>query len=191
MLEAKLAQWAQTVLQALSEVSEVSEVSDQVEPVDLEDLEVIAIDGKTLRGSRKQGAKNAHLLSALSQRTGLVLGQVAVDDKTNEITAVLELLANIVLQGKVVTTDALLTQHKIVKTIVEGGGDYLLVVKDNQPLLRGDIQDVFEAPAELGLTRQEISGMREVQEVTMHGNRIQERVLRSSTALNNTEQLLW
>jgi predicted transposase YbfD/YdcC len=187
MLEAKLTQWAQTVLQVLSVSDKYDKPDkyDKVETLDLEDLEVIAIDGKTLRGSRKQGAKNAHLLSALSQRTGLVLGQVAVDDKTNEITAVLELLANIVLQGKVVTTDALLTQHKIVKTIVEGGGEYLLVVKDNQTLLRQDIQAVFEAPTELGLSLQEISGVREVREVTMHGSRIEERVLRTSRALND------
>ena len=154
------------------------------EPCELElELEAVAVDGKSLRGSRKMGAADAHLLSALSQRVGVVLGQVAVDDKTNEITAMLELLARLVLNGKLITADAMHTQHKIVSTIVEHEGDYLLVVKDNQPLLREDIEAVFEAPHLLELTRQELASERKVQEVSMHGNRIEQRVLRTSTAV--------
>lgn len=175
ILQAKLSQWAELMLTALQTPQSEREG---------EELEAIAIDGKTLRGSRKCGASNAHLLSALSQRIGLVLGQVAVDDKTNEITAMLDLLANLVLHGRLITGDALLTQHKIVKMIVEHGGDYLLVVKDNQPLLRGDIECVFEAPHLLDLTPQHLSCVRSLREVSMHGRRIEERVLRTSTALN-------
>jgi predicted transposase YbfD/YdcC len=69
----------------------------------------LAIDGKTLRGSRKQGAPLTHLLSAVSHHLGLTLGQTPVDDKTNEITAVHTLLEGLVLRGQVVTVDALLT----------------------------------------------------------------------------------
>ncbi len=71
------------------------------------------MDGKTLCGSSKQGAEDAHLLSCISQSLGIVLAQVAVSDKTNEITKVDDLLEGLVLTGKVVTGDALLTQRSI------------------------------------------------------------------------------
>lgn len=188
VLEAKLTQWAEAVLQSLrTQPTQPIQATKNEEEVEEVVWEAVAVDGKSPRGSRKQGATNAHLLSALSQRIGLVLAQVAVDDKTNEINAMLDLLAGLVLHGslhgKLITGDALLTQHKIAKQIVEYGGDYLLVVKDNQPLLREDIQTVFEAPHLLDLTKQELSSEQCVCEVSMHGNRIEERVLRTSTAL--------
>ncbi len=76
------------------------------------DQEAMAVDGKTLRGSKKQGAPGTHLLSVLSHRLGLTLTQQAVDAKTNEITAIQTVLAQIVLQGRVLTMDALLTQRQ-------------------------------------------------------------------------------
>lgn len=82
----------------------------------------MALDGKSLRGSRKQGAINVHLLSVLSQRLGLTLAQQAVDDKTNEIPAAQALLAGLVLEGRVLTMDALLCQREIARTIREKGG---------------------------------------------------------------------
>jgi hypothetical protein len=84
-------------------------------------LEPLAVDGKSLRGSRKQGAINVHLLSVLSQRLGLTLAQEAVDDKTNEIPAAQELLAGLVLEGRVLTMDALLCQREIARTIRQKG----------------------------------------------------------------------
>ena len=71
---------------------------------------------------KKQGAKDAHVLSAVSHGLGLTLGQKAVDDKTNEIPATQELLHMLILKGRVVTMDALLTQKEIAKSILEKGG---------------------------------------------------------------------
>lgn len=109
-------------------------------------LDGIAIDGKTLRGARTQGAPGAHLLSAVSHRLGLTLGQVAVDDKTNEIPLAPALLAGLVLKGRVVTMDALLTRREVARTVLAGGGDYLMLVKEHQPQLCADIATVVAAP---------------------------------------------
>lgn len=189
LLEGRLADWAHLVLDKMCRVRKPSSMAEW-------EYQALAVDGKTLRGSRKQGAPGAHLLSAFSQRLGVVLRQVAVDDKSNEISAMTELLANLVLHGRLITGDALLTQRDVARAIVEAGGDYLLVVKDNQPLLRQDIQAVFEAPRsellEMGLTQQELASQRCVCQVSMHGSRIEERVLRTSTALGHCYgQDLW
>ena len=106
----------------------------------------IALDGKTLRGSKKQGAPGTHLLSALAHQVGVTLAQHAVDDKTNEITAVETILQPLVLEGRIVTMDALLTQRHIAQTIVDKGGDYGMIVKENQPQLRADIELGFTLP---------------------------------------------
>lgn len=106
----------------------------------------VALDGKTLRGSKKQGAPGTHLLSALAHQVGVTLAQHAVDDKTNEITAVETLLHQLVLEGRIVTMDALLTQRHVAQTIADKGGDYVMIVKENQPQLRADIELVFALP---------------------------------------------
>ena len=75
-----------------------------------------------MRGAKQQGALEVHLLSVLSQRLGLTLFQHAVADKTNEIGAIQEVLAALVLEGRVVTMDALLCQREVARTIREKGG---------------------------------------------------------------------
>ncbi len=131
--EAHLGAWADSVLGSLPAVPETPEVA-------------MALDGKTLRGSKKQGAPGTHLFSALAHHVGVTLAQHAVDDKTNEITAVETLLCQLVLEGRIVTMDALLTQRHVAQTIVDKGGDYVMIVKDNQPQLRADIALVFALP---------------------------------------------
>ncbi len=148
-----------TVLRGLDREGFEAQVSAWVEellagtPPSPDTGEAIAVDGKTLRGSKKQGAPGAHLLSALAPRLGLTLTQHAVAAKTNEIPAALELLRQLVLTGRVVTMDALLTQRAIAQQIVDAGGDDVMVVKDNQPQFREDIETVFAHPPMAGETR--------------------------------------
>lgn len=87
---------------------------------------VIAIDGKTVRGARRPGQAAPHLVAALDQASGAVLGQLAVAAKSNEIPAVRTLLTCFDLSGAVVTVDAMHTQHDTARAITEAGGDYLL-----------------------------------------------------------------
>jgi predicted transposase YbfD/YdcC len=108
-------------------------------------LRQIAIDGKTLRrsGSPTRALGPLHLVSAWATENSLVLGQVAVDSKSNEITAIPELLDVLELRGAFVTIDAMGCQKAIAKKIIERGGHYLLTVKDNQEHLLEDIQQSF------------------------------------------------
>jgi predicted transposase YbfD/YdcC len=112
--------------------------------------EWIHLDGKTLCGTRckSQKLKALHVVSAWAGQTGLTLGQVAVDTKSNEITALPELLKLLDLQDKIVTIDAMGCQTELAAAIVEGGGDYVLAVKGNQPTLHTALQEAFaHAPA--------------------------------------------
>ena len=140
-------------------------------------LEGVAVDGKTLRGSRKQGAAGTHLLSALSHRLGVTLGQQAVDAKTNEIPQAEELLTALVVAGRVFTMDALLTQKDLAQQIVDGGGDYVMIVKGNQPPLQEDIATVFALGPVPDEQRQE------AHTVEVGHGRIEERELTSSDVL--------
>jgi predicted transposase YbfD/YdcC len=110
--------------------------------------DIIAIDGKTSRRThaRAQGREPLHLLSAWASRQRLVLGQEAVSDKSNEITAIPLLLERLALTGALVTIDAIGTQSKIAETIVARGGDYLLALKANWPATFKDVQDFFADP---------------------------------------------
>lgn len=109
-------------------------------------LKRIAIDGKTLRRSfdRAAGKAALHLVSAWATEQHLVLGQVAVDAKSNEITAIPKLLELLDVSGAMVSIDAMGCQKEIAAKVRDGGGDYVLSVKDNQPHLLEDIQQCFE-----------------------------------------------
>jgi predicted transposase YbfD/YdcC len=107
---------------------------------------LVAIDGKTLRRtfSKKSGLKALHLVTAWSSENGLTLGQVVCEEKSNEITAIPQLLKLLNLKGCTVTIDAMGCQTEIVEEIREQKAHYVLAVKDNQPTLRSDLQEVFE-----------------------------------------------
>ena len=109
----------------------------------------VAIDGKTLRGSHDQanGKSAIHMVSAWASDIRLVLGQLKTDDKSNEITAIPELIKTLALEGAIVTIDAMGCQKKITQTIIDAEADYVIQVKDNQKNLHEDIALFFQEPA--------------------------------------------
>ena len=112
--------------------------------------QVVAIDGKTLRGSfdRASGKSAIHMVSAWATANRLSLGQVVVDEKSNEITAIPALLKLLELKGCLVTIDAMGCQTAIAEAILDRGADYVLAVKDNQPTLHRAIEDYFTSRME-------------------------------------------
>lgn len=110
------------------------------------DGEIVNIDGKTLRRSydSASGASAIHMVSAWASKAGLTLGQMRVAEKSNEITAIPELVKILDLAGSVVTIDAMGTQRNIADEIVHAQGDYVLALKDNQPTLAEDVREYFQ-----------------------------------------------
>jgi predicted transposase YbfD/YdcC len=168
IMESKLGQWATSI-----------GVSTDVSTSGQEDFqeEAISIDGKTLKGSLKQGSSITHLLSAVSHKSGLTLAQCSVDKETNEIGTIDEILNNLVLEGRIVSVDAMHTQRETSQTIIDGGGDYVMPVKDNQQRLLDDVKTVFEGPCSHLLSTSSAKTLD-----VGHG-RIEERHLTASDAL--------
>jgi len=110
----------------------------------------VAIDGKTSRRSKSAGGKAVHLVSAFAHGLGLTLGQVRTAEKSNEITAIPELLDALLLQGCTVTIDAMGCQTAIAAKIVEKESDYVLAVKNNQPALAQAIEGFFDGAGRAG-----------------------------------------
>jgi predicted transposase YbfD/YdcC len=113
--------------------------------------EVVAIDGKRLRRSHdgRLGKAAIHMVSAWASANRLVLGQFKTDEKSNEITAIPELLRLLALKGCIVTIDAMGCQTEIAQLIIEGEGDYVLALKGNQGTLHDDVQDLFDYAQEI------------------------------------------
>jgi hypothetical protein len=108
------------------------------------ELAAIAIDGKTVRRSHDNGKKAVHLLSAFLHEQEVTIGQRSVDEKTNEIPAVKDLLDPLPIEGSVITADALHTQAETARYLVrDKGADFLFTVKDNQPRLRAELANAF------------------------------------------------
>lgn len=103
------------------------------------------MDGKTLCGTLQPHERAVHLLSLLDQRTGCVLSQSRVDAKTNEHKGALEILKTLVLEGRLITGDAIFCQRELCQDIRDRGGHYFFVVKDNQPTLKESIAAEFKA----------------------------------------------
>jgi predicted transposase YbfD/YdcC len=146
---------------------------------------VVALDGKTLRGTIPRGStRGVHLLAAYRPEDGVVLAQVAVDQKENEIVAAPLLLRQLDLQGLVISGDALLAQRSLSIQIVEAGGDYLWRIKDNQPTMRAEIELLF-APelVQAGWSAPEVDFTSARTIDAQHG-RIEERIITVSSLLS-------
>lgn len=107
--------------------------------------EIVALDGKALRRALNQGESVKYVVSAWAESNGLVLGQLKVADKSNEITAVPELLRVLELSGCIVTTDAMGCQKKIAKEIIEADADYVLALKGNQETVHQEVKSFLDA----------------------------------------------
>ena len=115
-------------------------------------LEAFALDGKTARGSFDGLEKAVHLLSLVAHESGLTLAQTPSlkggQDKTNEHKTALRLLRGLVLEGRLITGDAIFCQRDLSQQVIDAHGHYLWFVKENQPTLLADIQAAFAAPVE-------------------------------------------
>ena len=156
----------------------------------------VAIDGKTLRGSAKQQATVSHLLSVVSHQLGVTIAQKAVDTKTNEIPISTEILSAFDLRGKIVTTDALLTQRHFCKTVCALDADYVVPVGLNHKQLHHDIRCLFDPPTDIKPTQSAFNSLQQMhrhlnqtldtyQTVDKSHGRIETRRLTASTALND------
>lgn len=114
----------------------------------VEDGKIIAIDGKRVRGSYGNGKSAIHMVGAFAAETGLALAQVKTEDKSNEITAIPELLDTLFLKGCIVTLDAMGCQKTIVEKIIEKGADYVISLKGNQGTLHDDVKFFLESEKE-------------------------------------------
>lgn len=146
--------------------------------------DIVSIDGKTMcgTGSEARGKKAIHVVSAYSRKNGLVLGQRQTEEKSNEITAVPELLSLLMIKGCIVTVDALNTQKETARQIVKANkADYVLALKGNHPLLYSEVRDYFEMVRKEG----EEEGGYDVFTTTEKGHgRIEKRIYRYTTAID-------
>ena len=111
--------------------------------IHIEQRSVVSVDGKTIRGSKSSGHKAYHVVSAFVSENRITLGELKTDEKSNEITAVPELLEMLDLEGAIVTADAMSCQTKIVEKVTEKQADYVIGLKGNQSTLRDDVELYF------------------------------------------------
>jgi predicted transposase YbfD/YdcC len=138
------------VLAGAFEVDALEQVVASHFKASVSESEQLALDGKALRGTIEVGqTRGQHLLAVYATDTGVVVGQMAVDEKANEIVVAPELLKTLNLKGRLISGDAMFAQHTLSQQIVDAQADYVWIVKDNQPTLRASIERLFtqEAPS--------------------------------------------
>jgi predicted transposase YbfD/YdcC len=152
-------------------------VSELIKVTDVK--EIVNIDGKTIRGAKEHGKKSPiHMVSAWAHHNNLVLGQVKVNEKSNEITAIPKLLEVLSLHSSIVTIDAMGCQSDIAEKIIEKQADYVLAVKNNQELLFENIVDEFRFSKEIEIN----------EDIDFGHGRIEKRRCSIITKLQHIEQ---
>ena len=146
--------------------------------------QLVTLDGKKLRGVVPlDGTRGSCLLAVYLPAEGLVLCQVAIEDKSNEIPAAPQALKSLNLQGKIVTADALHTQRELSLVVVAAGADYVWTAKDNQPTLRRDIEQLFQPETCLPGTSPVITDVRVAETTEKNRGRVETRRLIASSLL--------
>ena len=180
-LEKTLTKWVNKVIQSRPDLTSC--------------LDAVSMDGKTMRATHKQDATTSHLLSVVSHELGITLTQRSVSDGTNDIPISTEILKAFDVRGKVITTDALLTQRAFCEKVVEMGGDYVLPVKKNHEFLFWAIDTLFQSE-DTTLATDKVSTTLEAKHPEIGGifdschtydteqGRLETRCLKASTALN-------
>lgn len=144
----------------------------------------VTLDGKKLRGVVPlDSGRGTYLLAVYLPAEGVVLCQVAIDDKSNEIPAAPQAVKSLNLQGKIVTADALHTQRELSVAVVEAGADYVWTAKDNQPTLRRDIEQLFQPETCLPGTSPVINDLRTAETTDKRHGRLETRRLTASSLL--------
>lgn len=167
---------------------------------------VVAIDGKTIRGASKRSESgfNLHIVSAFAAANGISLGQVKVDDKSNEITAIPELIEALDLKECIITIDAMGCQKDIAAKIIDGEADYVLCVKGNQENLHKDLIEQFAGGDELLAkgrnlphtrwasyrTEEKAHGMQEIRECTVYNNGVLDKVYKEWKGLQSIARIV-
>lgn len=139
---------------------------------------LVCMDGKTMRGTIPQGhTQGVHLLAAYLPEEGIVLMQVAVERKENEISAAPQLLATLDLKGRVVCGDAMFTQRTISIQVLAQGGDYIWFLKENQPTLKADVEQFFTPPRNAPGWKAPTMPQEQAESIQATHGRIEKRVL--------------
>jgi predicted transposase YbfD/YdcC len=142
----------------------------------------VVLDGKTLRGTQQhlvEDQKKMHHMNLYEARTGIVLKEGMVAEKANELTHMNSFLTPVLLQGRIISADALFTQHNFCQEVIAAGGDYLLVVKRNQPTLYEDLSLFFQEPP------LDCLDWRTAESFNKGHGRLENRLLCASTELND------
>lgn len=151
--------------------------------------EIIALDGKTVRGSgnKRNHVRPLHLVSAWATKSRMMLAQVKTEEKSNEITAIPKLLEMMEIEGATITIDAMGCQTNIAKQIISQGADYVLSLKENQPTLHQDVRAIFLRAEEGEKKYKNMLHLRRVEKIHNHG-RIETRCY---TLISSRDPLLF